>query len=79
MMLFISPWQNSRYFADDIFRCILVNEKLCILNKISLKLIPKGPIDNNPALVQIMVWRQVGDKPLPEPLLTLFTDAYMRH
>ena len=79
MMLFISPWQNSRHFADDIFRCILVNEKLCILNKISLKLIPKGPIDNDPALVQIMVWRQVGDKPLPEPLMTLFTDAYMRH
>ena len=26
-------------------------EIFCILNKISLKLVPRGPIDNNPALV----------------------------
>ena len=37
--------------ADDIFRCIFVNEKFCILIEISLKFVPKGPIDNNPALV----------------------------
>ena len=45
------PRQNGRHFADDIFRCIFVNEKFCILIKISLKFIPKGVIDNNPALV----------------------------
>ena len=38
-------------FADDIFRCIFVNEKFCILIKILPKFVPKGPIDNNPALV----------------------------
>ena len=37
--------------------------------KISLKLIPKGPINNIPALVQIMAWRRPGDKPLSEPML----------
>ena len=37
--------------SDDIFRCIFMNEKFWILNKISLKFIPKGLIDNNPALV----------------------------
>ena len=58
-----SPRQNGRPFADDIFRCIFVNEKFCIWIKISLKLIPKGPIGNNPALVQIMAWRRIGDKP----------------
>ena len=26
-----------------------------------------------------MASRQIGDKPLPEPILTQFTDAYMRH
>ena len=45
------PGQNSHLFTDDIFRCIFVNEKFCILIKISLKFVPKGPIDNNPALV----------------------------
>ena len=45
------PGQNGHLFADNIFRCILINEKFCILIKISPKLVPKGPIDNNPALV----------------------------
>ena len=56
-----------------------VNEKFCILIKISLKFIPKGLIANNPALVQIMAWRQIGDKPLSEPMLARFTDAFIRH
>ena len=56
-----------------------MNEKFCILIKISLKFVPKGPIDNDPALVKIMAWRRIGDKPLSEPMLALFTDAYMRH
>ena len=43
--------QYGRHFTDDIFRCIFVNEKFCILIKISLKFVPKGPIDNNLALV----------------------------
>ena len=34
-----------------------MNEKLCILIKISLKFVPKGLIDNNSALVEIMAWR----------------------
>ena len=28
-----------------IFRCIFVNEKFCILIKISLQFVPRGPID----------------------------------
>ena len=37
------------------------------------------PIDSNPALVQTKAWLRVGDKPSSEPMLTRFTDAYMRH
>ena len=37
--------------------------------KISLKFVPKGSINNNPALFQIMTWRRPGDKPLSEPML----------
>ena len=51
---------NGRHLADDIFGCISVNEEICILIKISLKFVPKDPIDNNPALVQIMVWRRIA-------------------
>ena len=31
--------------------------------------VPKGPINNIPALVQIMAWRQPGDKPLSEAMM----------
>ena len=32
-------------------------------------LIPKGPINNMPVLVQIMAWRRPDDKPLSEPMM----------
>ena len=65
--------------ADEIFKCIFLNEKDTIPIQISLKLVDRGPMDNKPALVQVMVWRRTGDKPLPEPMMAQFTDAYMRH
>ena len=66
-------------FADDIFKRIFLNENIRILVQFSLKFVPKGSIDKIPALVQIMAWRRIGDKPLSEPMLTQFTDAYMGH
>ena len=36
------------------------------------------PIDKKSVLVQVMAWRQTGDNPLPEPMMTEFIDAYMR-
>ena len=66
-------------FADDIFKCIFMNEKFCISIRISLQFVPKGSLDNKSVLVQVMAWRRTGDKPLPMPILVQFTDAYMRH
>ena len=60
------PGQHGRHFTEDVFRCTLMNEKFCILIKISLKGVPKGPIGDKPALVEIMAWCQVGDKPFSE-------------
>ena len=73
------PGQNGRYVADDIFKCIYMNENFSILIRISLNFVPMGPIYNKSALVQVMAWRRLGDKPLSELMLTQFTDAYMRH
>ena len=55
--------------ANDIFKCIFLNEKDKIPITISLNLIPRGPIDNTQALVQVKAWRRTGDKPLPEPMM----------
>ena len=60
----LRPIQNFRYFTDNIFKCVLLNENVWILLKISLKFVPKFRINNIPALVLIMVWRQPGDKSL---------------
>ena len=56
-------------FPDDIFIWIFLNENVWVLLKISLKLAPKGPINNIPALFQIMAWRRPGDKPLSETMM----------
>ena len=65
--------------ADDIFKCIFLNDNDIIAIQISLIFFPRGPIDNKPSLFQVMAWRQLGDKPLLEPMMAQFTDAYMRH
>ena len=48
-------------FADDIFICIFSNENFWISNKILLPYVRQVPIDN---------------KPLSEPMIIQFTDAY---
>ena len=64
--------QNGRHFPDDIFKRIFLNENVWISLRISLKFVPNGPINNIPALVQIMAWRRPGDKPLSESMMVSF-------
>ena len=65
----LRPRHNGRYFADDIFKCIFVNEKVWISLKILLNFVAMVQISNIPALVQIMAWRRPGDRPLPESMM----------
>ena len=75
----LSMDKTAAILADDIFKWIFMNEKLLILIRISLKFVPKGPIVNKSALVQVMAWRRTGDKPLTEPMLDEFAVAFMWH
>ena len=43
--------QNKHHFADNILKYIYVEENVWVLIKISLKFIPKDPINNIPPLV----------------------------
>ena len=52
-----------------IFKYIFLDENIWILIKISLKCVAKGPINNIPALVQIMACRLVNPKQLSEPVM----------
>ena len=61
--------QNGRHFPEDNLKRIFLNQNVWISIKISLKFVPRGPINNFPALVQIMAWRRPGDKPLSAPMM----------
>ena len=71
----LRPRQNGRHFADDTFKRIFLNQNVRNSIKISLKFVPKGPINNIPSLVQIIAWHRSGDKPLSEPM----TDSLLTH
>ena len=45
--------------ADEIFKCIFLNGNDRI--QISSTFVPRSPIDNEAALVQVMAWCQTGD------------------
>ena len=51
------------------FKCIFLIENICISINISLKFVPKGNINNIPALLQIIASCWPGDKPLSEPMI----------
>ena len=57
---FINTWrprQNCRHFADDIFKCIIVNKNASISIKVSLKFVLR---------VQLTI--HIGAKPFSEPI-----------
>ena len=45
---------NGQHCADNIFKLIFLYENCSIWIRISLKFVPKGVINKNPALVQII-------------------------
>ena len=65
----LRPRQNGRHFPDDIFKSIFLNENVLVSINISLKFVPRGPINNIPTKVQVMAWRRSSDKPLSEPMV----------
>ena len=56
----LTHWGRDKMVADGIFKCIILNENVCISLKISLRFVPKVRINNIPALVQIMARRLVN-------------------
>ena len=67
------------YYADQMFKYVFLNEKVWILFEISLKFIPKGPIDKRSVLVQVMGWHLIGGKQLTWSMLTKISDAIWLH
>ena len=49
----MQPGQNGRHFADDVFKCILLKDNVWISVRISLKFVPKVPINNIDAIAYL--------------------------
>ena len=69
---------NGRHFTDDVFKCIFVNEKFCILNRISLKFVAKRSFDKKISIGSCNGLAPSRRQPLHEPMLAYFVDVYMR-
>ena len=67
----LSHWGRYKWptFPRRHFQMHFVKENASISIIISLKFVPKTPINNITALVQIMTWRRPGDKPLSDPIM----------
>ena len=75
------PWRKWPSFCRQCFQTNFHEWKVSYFdtNFTSYNFVPKGPTDNKSVLVLKMAWHWTGDKPLPEPMLTQFTDPYMWH
>ena len=56
-------------FCRRHFQVHFLNDNVWIWIKVSLKSVPKSPVNNIPALVWIMAWCRPGDKALSEPFM----------
>ena len=66
---------NGQHFADDNFKWIIWNGNVWFSSKISVKCVQEGLIDHKAALILVMAWHQIDDKPLPEPVMTKISDT----
>ena len=65
-LIMLTHWGRDK--MASISQTTLSNA-FCWIKMISLNFVPKGPINNIPALVQIMAWCRSGNKPLSEPMM----------
>ena len=68
----------STILQTAFLKLIFLYVRYSVLFKISLKLLPKEQVNNMSALVQVIAWHTIDEKPSFETMLTTFTDAYTR-
>ena len=68
MILTHLPWAKWLLFRRRHFQMHFYEWKLLYFDLNFTEVLPEGPIDNKPALVQVMAWHRTGSKPSPEPI-----------
>ena len=78
--VFLTHWGQDKWltFSGRYFKCTFLNESVWVSIKISLEIVPKGSINNIPALVQRMAWRRSGDNSLSDPMMvSILTHSFV--
>ena len=76
----IEAWTKWLLFCRGYFQtCFLKRKSLQGSLRFLWRFFPNVSSDNTSALVRVMTWCQTGNTPLPEPVMTCFTKAYMCH
>ena len=73
----LRPRQNGRHFADDTFERTILNENVWTSINISLKFVPKGPINNIP-LSEPMIVRLPTHICVSRPQFNLWLETHIR-
>ena len=73
------PTKDGRHFTEGISKRIFWTENIHTLIEISEKYVPKGPVVNKSALVQVMAWCLIRYKSLLKATITTIHDAIWHH
>ena len=73
------PCIKTRCLFNTLTKRPTFCRKHCVFIEISQNFLPRGQINNMPALVWIKAFRQTRDKPLFGPVMALFAVACKRH
>ena len=69
-------WDKTVSILQKTFPNHFLYDSQCSLIQISLKFVLKSPVDTKPSSVQIMIWHQIGSKPLFKPTMARFISTY---
>ena len=67
--------ENGEHVVNDIFKYIFFNVDYDNSMEILQKFVPRGPINNMSALVEVIVRCQIGVEQFPEPMTTMIHNA----
>ena len=77
--LMVTTQMVIKDLVDNNFKYIFLNKNRLFSFKFHCNLFPMVQSHCEPALVQMMVSRQIFDKPLSQSIVVYFTDALMPH
>ena len=66
------------FWPDDIFKCIFFDENVWIPIEVSLKFVPKGPVNNYPSIGSDSGLAGPGNKPLSEPMMVNYLTQWVK-